>query len=142
MQVVIGKTSSSFNDKNDCTVRCLANLTDLEYEDAKELMSPARKSDRRGSKAIDFVPIYEALGIRPVATCGTTTQALLLRKLFHGVEVGKTVHSFIEKCDKNKSFAVLVKGHIFAVVGGVIHDTLHYSTLRNMRVVAYFEKAE
>jgi hypothetical protein len=140
MQTVIGKTSSSNQDKNDCTVRCLANLTDLTYDDAKELLASARKSDKRGASASSFVPLYRDLGIRPVATFGTTNQAVWMEHLFPNKFKGMTVNSFMQRCNKNRSYAIMVKGHIFAVVNGVIHDKVSWDTLRNMRVTAYFVK--
>ena len=96
-----GRTDSLIPEKNDCTVRAYATVTGMSYRDAWRELAAAGRKFRKG---FHVEPFY--------------------RKKF-GFPLPRpncTVHNFVNAFCKHGKWIVLVRGHVFAVVDGVVHD--------------------
>jgi hypothetical protein len=96
-----GRSNSLYNEKNDCTVRAYALAANIEYKQAHANMFLAGRKCRRGF-AIDK---------------------------FYTEEFGKplprpnmTVKNYVMYIAHTGRWIIEIRGHVFAVIDGVIHD--------------------
>jgi len=104
-----GRQEAGFeHEKNDCTVRALSFFRNIDYKTAHSMMKCiGMRKDGRGAYFPHYRTLFEASGAWiPVA--GSTGP--------------KTVGSFLKKFPKGK-YAVIIKGHMFTVIDGVVHDS-------------------
>lgn len=99
-----GRSTSGLKEKNDCTVRVLAAVLCLDYRTAHGLLAKAGRKDGHGFRFRE--PEVFALGLEalPEYSC-------------------KTWRSVSKELPTLGSFVIRVRGHVFAVVDGVVHDT-------------------
>lgn len=87
-------------EKNDCTVRALANALEIQYIEAYGMMIGAGRKARKG---FNSRPLYNSLGQR-----------------FD--RPGMTVANYVKFVIPAGNWIVEIKGHVFAVVNGVVID--------------------
>jgi len=117
------------NEDNDCVVRALAAMADCDYDKAhayaREVLG---RRDRRG---VSFgVLKYRA---EEGGLMGKTLVKVNVKTRYKNrgevVERQMTTHTFFKRAGNDKTFLVVVKGHIFCfrngeVVGGTIGDAI------------------
>lgn len=103
-----GRGEAGFVEKNDCTVRAIAATTDMTYLQAHELLKYCGRRDRRRFKFVSWIcSVRNINGRVPVPVT---------------VSIGaKTTGQFL-KMKMSGRFIVRTRGHVFAVIDGVIHD--------------------
>ena len=138
--VTQGATCSG-KDK-DCTVRALANITDMPYEKADWALKAAGRTDNKGCSPRIWVPVYESFGIKMVSIFGKTGNALWFEYNYPSVPKCRsiTVGKLIPTLSRTKTYAVVIKSHVFAVVGGCVIDT--FDNRAQQQVIALFELQE
>ena len=126
----------------DCTVRALANATDMPYEQADLALKTAGRTDNKGCYPRIWVPVYESFGFKMVGIFGRTGNANWFRAMYPSVPWNSsvTVGKLVPTLSRTKSYIVVVKGHVFAVVGGCVIDTFDNRAQR--QVIALFELQE
>lgn len=120
-------------ESNDCCVRALAVVEDLNYDEAHLIAaSQMRRKFREGVTRKDLVEYfvsnrskYKIVATEPV----DFSDPLVLKKLRSGAYLKNTypngkkcamsVGTFSKKCSKGRFF-VVVRGHAFAVVNGKV----------------------
>lgn len=123
----------------DCTVRALANATDIPYEQADLALKTAGRVDNKGCSARIWVPVYESFGIKMIGIFGRTGNANWFKAMYPNVPKysSVTVGKLVPTLSRIKSYVVCIKGHVFAVVGGCIIDT--FDNRAQQQVIALFE---
>ncbi len=99
-------------EKNDCTVRCLATVTEMNYKDAHLLLKSLGRKDMKSFSFSDLI----SYGVK-----GFT----ITREYNHIDSLSKnlTVNQMLKsKKLKDGKYAVNVSGHVFTVIDGVIID--------------------
>lgn len=93
------------NEARDCTVRALAAVKDMQYDQAHAALAAAGREPRRGMSLEQLKPAYAAQG--------------------GGCYINRsdrpTLASFLRDQPAGK-YIVLVRGHVFALVDGVQID--------------------
>jgi len=105
------KQSEKMNEYNDCAVKAIAVACNIHYKDAWDLASKfgRRFRGRTNSSRITF-PAIKSKGF----VC-TDLQG-------HKMNKAKTTRSLKSLIPSKGVFLVFVRGHVFAVRGGEIHD--------------------
>jgi hypothetical protein len=103
-----GRSEAGFVEKNDCTVRAIAATAGMTYLQAHELLKHFGRRDKRKFKFVNWIcSVRNINGHVPVPVT---------------VSIGaKTTGTFL-KMKLSGRFIVRTKGHVFAVIDGVIHD--------------------
>jgi hypothetical protein len=127
-------------EKNDCTVRALANAGGIDYADAHVLLKKHGRRNHCGAKFTTMHKAYADAGFVLDSVHGTTGQARFVayftkRKAQEGVTLGKLLPKLAFG-----EYIVNVTGHALAVVNGKIIDT--FDNPAGKRVVAVFKKVE
>jgi hypothetical protein len=97
------------DELNDCTVRALANATGLTYESSHELLA---ESGRKQYKGHYIHTLYDAI----------VSKGVWVKDCAAGKVSTITVARFISE-NPTGSYICLIRGHVFAVVDGVVHDS-------------------
>jgi len=118
-----GRRADNFHfERKDCTVRALAIASDQPYSWAhgilKSLGRPTGKGFRFSTAATHLALTEHA---QPKRGCGRSRVKTAIRKYAKG------------------RFIFRIRGHVFAVVDGVIHDSSEPRTLLNCTVTAVWE---
>lgn len=126
----------------DCTVRALANIKDMPYEQAEQTLRNFGRKNNKGCQLHVWVPAYESFGIKMVGIYGRTNNAKWVRSNYPSVPCNSsiTIGKLIDGLNKNKKYVVLIRGHVFAVVDGCIIDIVDNHA--QWQVVALFELEE
>jgi hypothetical protein len=127
-------------EKNDCTVRALANAGGIDYFDAHNLLSKHGRKKHCGAKFGTMHKAYAEAGFVVESVHGTTCQALYVarftkREAKEGITLGKLLPKLAFG-----EYIVNVTGHALAVVNGKVIDT--FDNPAGKRVVAVFKKVE
>lgn len=128
-------------DKNNCVVRCLANCTDMQYDQAHKMFADAGRRVNKGMFFQDFYPVYKQYA-KDFRVVGTGRNAGYFTRCYSKVndscpmiEEGVTLSKFIER-NPVGVFGVIVRGHILTVRNGKIYDIADNNG--NKRVCGYF----
>jgi len=135
-----GATSSTGNERNDCTVRALANATEMSYEKAHALLKKHGRKDCKGAYFTTMKPAYEEAGFVLYGVYGTTRAA---RYTAHVTKQKANAGTTLAKLLPTLGFGeyiVNTTGHAVAVVNGKIIDT--FDNPAGKRVVAVFKKVD
>lgn len=114
-------------DSMNCTVRALANCTDMPITQAKELLSKHGRKAHDGCKVDVFEAAYQEAGLEFIGFFGSGPQSMAEEehsKLHKGCSKrykGVTLDTFC-KAFKRGSYVVVVAGHALCVRGGMIID--------------------
>lgn len=133
----IGATRAG--EKNDCTVRALANVTGLSYDECHARMKEAGRKDCTGADAEYYFDVYMQSGAKQGYVVGKTNKALWIRRIFPDYKhiKGMTVRTLVEELqDKRGRYIAVTEGHALAIVDGFIIDK--FNNPANKRVVALF----
>ena len=118
-------------ENNDCTVRALTNAhPDMSYWVAHGLLEKAGRVRGQAVASPVWMPVYIAARFCPVATFGTTKGALITKALIEKAagkgavphNSGVTIANLLPTLNKNKRYIVKIRGHVFAVVEGMVID--------------------
>jgi hypothetical protein len=117
-------------DYNDCTVRAFANCLDIPYSDAWQVMHEAGREFRKGLACEKLMKAYINAGAKFTAVGNTKISKLSCgwhREItgeYPDTIKGMTIKTMLEKPEYQQGkYAVLVRGHIFAVVDAEVIDT-------------------
>jgi hypothetical protein len=112
-----GRAADGFAEHNDCTVRALALLSGKPYVEAHRACSCAGRKSRRRFKGFSkrVGPIARELGV-----------SLRL------VKRSGTLHKLLEQFPES-DLLVSVRGHVFALKKGVVHDLTPQAPRRLVR---------
>lgn len=133
-------------DKNNCTVRTLANCTGVSYDTCHELMLQAGRKINHGMSFDKYFPVYQKLGAKKVITVGNTRQAKWLtgavRRItgsYPEVIQGMTLKTMLSKPEYQRGvFAVEVNHHIVCLRNGLLYDTgLNYANKRVVNIIEF-----
>ena len=133
-------------DKNDCTVRALANAASMPYTDAHATLKKYGRKNKHGCAFPIFSAAYGENGFSLMGVFGTTGAAkyynACVKKVsldvphFKGMTVGRAIDELLQV----GRYIVLISGHAFAVVNGKIFDTGAISSAKS--VVAIYKLEE
>lgn len=127
-------------ERNDCTVRALANASGMDYFDAHNLLSKHGRKKYCGAKFSTMQKAYQEAGFVVNSVHGTTGQARFVARFTkRKAEAGITLGKILPKLAFGE-YIVNVTGHAVAVVNGKIIDT--FDNPAGKRVVAVFKKVE
>lgn len=136
---------SGIKDKNDCTVRALANAASIPYTEAHAALKNVGRKEGHGEHLNVYADAYAKYGFELVAFFGTTKASLGYRRrmMLKGVDVplckGMSFGRMLETL-KHGRYIVTVRGHALAVVNGKVFDT--HATSNQKSVVALFKMKE
>ena len=128
---------STIVEKQDCTVRALANAADILYGNAHNILKRHGRKDFKGCTNKVWHDAYTNTGLSLVGIYGTTKAAKHISKRLNiaahkGITLGRILPTLT-----NGSYIVIVTGHALAVVSGhVIDKGLNRS---NSSVVAVYK---
>lgn len=127
-------------EKNDCTVRALANASGMDYFDAHNLLSKYGRKKYCGAKFGTMHNAYRDAGFLLNSVHGTTGQARYVARVTKRIaEDGVTLAKILPKLAFGE-YIVNITGHAVAVVNGKIIDT--FDNPAGKRVIAVFKKVE
>lgn len=127
-------------EKNDCTVRALANAGGIDYADAHILLKKHGRKNHCGAKFGTMHKAYTEAGFALDSVHGTGGQSRYVARFTkREAEKGITLGKLLPKLSFGE-YIVNVNGHALAVVNGRIIDTFDNSAAK--RVVAVFKKVE
>lgn len=114
--------ASSHSERNDCTVRALANATGMHYADAHALLSKHGRRFRRGAVFSVYHGAYVEAGLQLVGVYGSTKRARFAGRSA-GLTSGEgiTLGRLMPRLQRGR-YVVLITGHALAVVDGRIID--------------------
>ena len=127
MQVIKSTDSGASRDgeRNDCTVRALANATGVAYDAAHALAKHFGRPDRKGLFTHLAHDLYIAAGFKCLGTYGRSRRtAAIARHRAVTNHSGMTLEKAMLMMQKGR-FVVMVTGHALAVVDGKIIDKGH-----------------
>jgi len=134
----VTSASAGFIDKNDCTVRALANAADIPYLVAHRLLEKHGRKLNRGAYFDTLAAAYKEAGFALVGVYGTTRPALYAAyKAGVQPKEGTTFAKLLPKLQVGE-YIVNVCGHAVAVVNGKVLDT--FDNKAGKRVVAVFKR--
>ena len=112
------KARESKNEANDCTVRALASLIDLAYDQAHEIMRDrAARQNGRGTMGWLTTRAYESVGL---------TENMFRNR--------PTFNQFI-KSNPNFTGIIGVRGHVFTVKNGTVYGNCDDADRKRARVI-------
>lgn len=113
-------------DKLNCSVRALANCTEMPISNAKKILEENGRLHGSGVTADTLVKSYKEAGLSFVGFFGESKQMHSHKALFeHGQHLrhkGMTLATFCKTYNRG-SYVVVVKGHALCVRGGQIIDS-------------------
>lgn len=117
---IIG-ASCQFEQK-DCSVRALSNAMQISYEEAHAKIHSIGRKQGKPVNTGDLSKFYREAGLN-MQIVGTTKLADYFRRLHRDVEAieGRTVENMVKQLQTGRHI-VHIKGHVFAIVDGKIHD--------------------
>lgn len=95
-------------ERKDCTVRALATVLNLPYSECHAYLKECGRRDKHALTGT--VNIYSDLGLQRVTA--------------EGGQYLSTVNQWMRSGNLPTRCVVFTKGHVFAVIDGVIHDQL------------------
>jgi sulfur carrier protein ThiS len=135
-----GATSETGNETKDCTVRALANATEMPYEKAHALLKKHGRKDRKGVYFPTMKAAYEEAGFTLYGVYGTTKSARYTARVAQQeAQTGTTLAKLLPNLGFGE-YIVNTTGHAVAVVNGKIIDT--FDNPAGKRVVAVFKKID
>lgn len=145
MKIYSGKHDVFGFEKNDCAVRCLANLTGMSYPEAHGVLKKAGRLGRKPTEFQVYYPVFQENGIHMISIHGFTEESLYLAenltKVFYD-DATVSVGFCVENLDPEKSYAILTTEHIFSFIRGVIYDkTIEggFDKWKNIEVIGVME---
>lgn len=117
--------ASCEGERNDCTVRALANATGVHYEAAHALAKHFGRPNKRGLFTHLAHDMYTAAGFKCLGIYGKSRRtAAISRHRAVVTHSGLTLEKAMPMLQQGR-FVVLVTGHALAVVNGQIIDKGH-----------------
>lgn len=109
-------------EKKDCSVRALSNAMHISYEEAHAKIHSIGRKQGKPVNTGDLSKFYREAGLQ-MQIVGTTKLADYFRRIHRDVEAieGRTVENMVKQLQTGRHI-VHIKGHVFAVVDGKIHD--------------------
>lgn len=104
-----GKSVAGFAERSDCTVRAMAILSEKSYSEVHAVMAEHGRVERKGfafTCRAERIARDLGLDLSP-AKC----------------VYGKTTVEWLIKLNPTGKMIVAIRGHVFAVVEGVVHDS-------------------
>jgi len=112
-----GQDSSLREEEHgDCTVRSLMNSMNVSYNYAHEILRLAGRKNGKGFYMTEF--LHKCMDGNSLV--GYYLKEMHFQNWYPGAKM--TIRKFVEKYNKGR-FIVIRKGHAFAVIDGVIHDS-------------------
>ncbi len=111
-------------DKNNCSVRALANCTGINYDVWHRKFAEEGRKDGKGTPWEVNHKVFIEAGLKLVGVYGSTATARWLAKVL-AVEAGPgmTLENALKRCGKDKRYILGYKGHVLAVVNGEVIDS-------------------
>ena len=103
-------------ERNNCTVVALSAVTDLPYNECKNIAMEAGRVDGRGFRSATLIKFFN----KNIAE--KFDEVYMPRRL--------TVSTFCKEHPKGR-FYVRKRGHAFSIINGVVHDLVDASTPRS-----------
>jgi hypothetical protein len=113
---IISNPAEGFSERRDCTVRALTNVSGAPYAEVHAIFAAHGRKNRRGialKKVLQSVARDLGLVAQVVRRSGS------VERLLRDFPVARLV--------------VTTRGHAFAVIDGVVHDTHTTSPLRHVK---------
>lgn len=136
----VSKGCSRFvGEVDDCTVRALANATDLPYDECHELMQSYGRVNGETMCSAKMMKAYQSVGLKFVAAFGSTKSAMYNAAVFNCKRLpGRTLAKLLPELHTGR-YIVEIRGHVFAVVDG---DVIDYGNISVAVSVAGLWKVE
>jgi hypothetical protein len=135
-----GATCETGNETRDCTVRALANATEMPYDQAHAVLKKHGRKDRKGAFFPTLKAAYEECGFVLYGIYGTTKSARYASRIAkQEADTGTTLAKLLPKLGFGE-YIVNTTGHAVAVVNGKIIDT--FDNPAGKRVIAVFKKID
>lgn len=127
-------------ETKDCTVRALANASNMLYHEAHEILKKHGRKDRHGCFDRHWTPAYLESGFICKGAFGTTIKAVHFARDFNvpqykGMNLKKAMQVFSEG-----RYIFMIRGHAMAVIDGELIDTA--GVLENSYVSVVFQFKE
>lgn len=110
-------------ESNDCTVRALANASNIPYKSAHDLLKKHGRKSGCGCNSDVWHKAYTEAGFKLLGLYGTTARTRHISKKIgvspkSGISIGRLLPSL-----GNGRYIVVITGHALAIVDGNIIDT-------------------
>ena len=114
-------------DKLNCSVRALANCTDMPIIQAKQLLAKHGRKDKDGAAVKHFEGAYNEAGLSFVGFFGSTKQVQMFRDASMHKRTalhyqGMTLGTFLKTYNRG-TYICIIKGHAVCVKGGKLIDS-------------------
>jgi hypothetical protein len=118
----VAKGESSERERNDCTVRALANATGMAYSEAHSLLSKHGRKFKCGAFFMVYHRAYLEAGLALQGIYGSTRRARIASSRANVTAgAGITIGRMLPRLQQGR-YVVLITGHALAVVDGRIID--------------------
>lgn len=111
-----GKVNAGIAEKNDCTVRAFSIISGIDYTTTHSICAEYGRKDGKGFS--NFLKSVQSIGKKLGVNLKSVKRSGTLNKLIETYPIG--------------SLLVLVRGHAFAVVDGIVKDTGEQSGNRHV----------
>lgn len=140
VQAVTRGATAGGLEKNDCTVRALANAGGIDYADAHIMLKKHGRKNHKGAFFSTMLKAYTESGFVLDSVHGTTGAARAAARIAkRQASEGVTLAKILPKLAFGE-YIVNTTGHAVAVVNGKIIDT--FDNPAGKRVIAVFKKIE
>ena len=111
--------SDFWDDWNDCSVIALAISAGWPYMDAQEALWKTGRRQGTGATIRQSIEALEAAKVKHTVIAGHMLEMMTVQA---GIKV-MTVNQFAKINNmKNTTYQIMINGHIFAMIDGVVHD--------------------
>ena len=129
--------SRSLNESNDCTVKAVALVCGVTYQEAHAEMKRRGRKDRRGAFAWQYKAAVEHFGKRIITR--TANEFISQYPGIHKTLSHVTSHHprrFPGVFSKDKVYLLRSRSHVLAVIGGEVKD---WSINKSLRIIDIWE---
>ena len=143
--IALGATSVDSREKDDCSVKALANHIGISYESSHDLHAKAGRRSSKGTSYLTLIGAYRSKGLK-CTVYGRNTHSMYLKEYLgvyntsnpkvrgYSTHKGLTVQSFIRDNPKG-SFIVCITGHAFCVKDGGMIGGISVNSLARIHCV-------
>ena len=124
-------------DRNDCAVRAIANVSSTPYPELRQRMMELGRRMNRGTPWSTLNEVYKEQGARDITLWGNAGKKIKLWTHHDKVETGITVANFIKAHQKGR-YIVVIRKHAFALVNGQVIDIVKNKAGSRVMVSYYF----
>ena len=129
---IMADRGTQSKENMDCSVRALAIVTGISYEDARTALADKGRKNRRRTPTHYLLDAVTSLGYqyRSVDICREIISGYPGKHKFKTRVTSHQMDRFPEVWKNRKTYLMFTRGHVLAIINGVNHDWSRGKSLR------------